>query len=264
MTKRSEIKRAGFTLIELLVVIAIIALLLAILVPSLSMAKEKAKLLMCTNHARQLMMAELLYANDNGGFLPPVNFGQMYVHYMGLDFSYWPGYGGGWVPTVWHDALDKYIKDARRGQADYSMTCPNFKRMHPSIKEWGVDGTPYGQNGFMDNDGDGFVASGEPTPDVYAGKPINTAKVKHAGELVIISESYGFPGIPKMAWAIGGPLNPAGYEHFPELRHKSGFPIGFLDGHAKSYKAVENENTDKVSVDPIYWPDIPDNWWLIH
>lgn len=58
-------RRRGFTLIELLVVIAIIALLISILIPSLSHAREAAKRTVCASNLRGLMQAVYLYANDH-------------------------------------------------------------------------------------------------------------------------------------------------------------------------------------------------------
>jgi prepilin-type N-terminal cleavage/methylation domain-containing protein len=63
--------RAGFTLIELLVVIAIIAILAAILLPVLARAKQKAARVQCINNLRQLTTAWIMYADDNGGSVPP-------------------------------------------------------------------------------------------------------------------------------------------------------------------------------------------------
>lgn len=57
--------KRGFTLIELLVVISIIALLLAILMPALSMVKEKAKSLLCRSNLRQISLAFVMYAMNN-------------------------------------------------------------------------------------------------------------------------------------------------------------------------------------------------------
>ncbi|TAK92891.1 MAG: type II secretion system protein [Verrucomicrobia bacterium] len=64
-------RQQGFTLIELLVVIAIIAILSAMLLPALSRAKLKAERAMCLSNQKQLTFAWMMYADDNGGRLPP-------------------------------------------------------------------------------------------------------------------------------------------------------------------------------------------------
>ena len=63
----------GFTLIELLVVIGIIALLLAILLPVLSRAKDQAARVSCMNNQKQMLAACIMYANDGNGYLPNPN-----------------------------------------------------------------------------------------------------------------------------------------------------------------------------------------------
>jgi len=57
--------KKGFTLIELLVVVAIIALLISILLPSLSRARELAKRLVCAANIKGIGTAMKIYANDN-------------------------------------------------------------------------------------------------------------------------------------------------------------------------------------------------------
>src|SRR5947207_2842129 len=61
----------GFTLVELLVVIAIIAVLIGILLPTLSRARQSAISVQCMSNLKQVGMAALMYAGENQGWYPP-------------------------------------------------------------------------------------------------------------------------------------------------------------------------------------------------
>ncbi len=64
-----EMKTRAFTLIELLVVMAIIAVLMAILMPSLRLAREQARSISCRSNVRTLTLAWLMYKDENDGKL---------------------------------------------------------------------------------------------------------------------------------------------------------------------------------------------------
>jgi prepilin-type N-terminal cleavage/methylation domain-containing protein len=63
-------QRRAFTLVELLVVIGIIAILIAILLPALTRAREHAKRTQCLSNLREMATAALNYAANNKGCLP--------------------------------------------------------------------------------------------------------------------------------------------------------------------------------------------------
>ena len=62
-------KKKGFTLIELLVVITIIALLVSILMPALSKAKQQAFATVCSGNQKALIQAWMMYSTDNNDSL---------------------------------------------------------------------------------------------------------------------------------------------------------------------------------------------------
>jgi prepilin-type N-terminal cleavage/methylation domain-containing protein/prepilin-type processing-associated H-X9-DG protein len=67
-------KRQAFTLIELLVVIAVIAILMAILMPALNLARDQGRRIKCAGNLRSLGIANSLYATNNDDWAVPCQY----------------------------------------------------------------------------------------------------------------------------------------------------------------------------------------------
>jgi prepilin-type N-terminal cleavage/methylation domain-containing protein/prepilin-type processing-associated H-X9-DG protein len=121
MTKNEKM---GFTLIELLVVVAIIAVLVAILLPALSAAREQGKSVVCQTGLRQLGMVFRYYAEDHNDFI--------------ASNAAHPG------GNVWYDLLAAYRETQVRSKNRNIYICPSEKAM--VCDGDGTEITNYGQS----------------------------------------------------------------------------------------------------------------------
>src|SRR3989339_830506 len=107
-----NIRTTGFTLVELLVVISIIALLLAILMPSLSKAREQAVRIVCASNMKSTGTSMSMYISDNKGTLPP---DYMPPRASGKD-------DGDLTNCFWQQKLISYTKNGK------IFTCSNYEK----------------------------------------------------------------------------------------------------------------------------------------
>jgi prepilin-type N-terminal cleavage/methylation domain-containing protein/prepilin-type processing-associated H-X9-DG protein len=128
-----KLSTKGFTLVELLVVIAIIALLLSILMPSLSRARESARRIVCGNQMKQLALGGLLYAQEYRGLVVPP--------FMPWDISN-PN-GGGTVG--WPELLKPYYSQKQQGTNVPTLKCPTYMSTHRTTNTWYTN-SGYGTN----------------------------------------------------------------------------------------------------------------------
>jgi hypothetical protein len=95
-------------LIELLVVIAIIAILAAMLLPALSLARERGRRAACTSNQHQVVLGWSIYCSDSGGWFPRFNWQRSFEH------AHW----------MLNTDVD-YQRDEYSLNFDWEMACPN-------------------------------------------------------------------------------------------------------------------------------------------
>lgn len=240
-------KPQGFTLIELLVVIAIIALLLAIVMPSLKAAREASKRLFCMSSIRMLATAWNSYATENDGKLAEAKTADVAEVSSNPPRYSWSFTTINPRPTwtgIWRGSVDN--KNALDGAIQlgtfypYNETlkiyrCTNHEtyargslqpEMANRIRSYAIVDS---MNGFYLKDNDGSVVGGMPFKKIS--ELTNTSK-----QIVFIDEgretSEGWTIYPdrQQWWDL------------PPIQHSNGGIMSFADNHAEYWK-WEDEHT---------------------
>ncbi len=129
--------RSGFTIVELLVVTAILAVLAALLLPSLRLAKEKGKAADCMNNLRQIYIAFAMHADDNDDYFP-------YTYYwwriLGADGYLGKGEWHGYHTTTWYaETRWPVFRCAAEKGVVFNTSDPNCRQPNPLTTAYDSD-----------------------------------------------------------------------------------------------------------------------------
>lgn len=265
--------RHGFTLIELLVVIGIIAILAALMLPTLARAKERTRVVRCLNNFKQIGSATMMYVHDSQDrfprrFVPETN-GVLKDTSMTIGGVYQRIDNVLCFPTPTVRPLYPYIRPSEvfRCTEDHgiqSLPCTDPKIGFAEPTCWEALGCSYMYNttlGYwltrrtMEDRLNGIArkpVSWVPSPTKYIlfNEPPARSYYPTAGpktpKVIFTHWHYSGHHYSFNTWILDVPKDPA----------KFFSPILFVDGHAASYDFTAN-----IKADP-YYPFEPTQDWI--
>jgi prepilin-type N-terminal cleavage/methylation domain-containing protein len=221
-------QKQGFTLVELLVVIAIIALLMGILMPALSRARDQAKTIVCRSNLKNLALGWVMYVDDNEGNLVESETGWVKWTAPGVDFlnrekkdikdgDLWP----------YINDLGVYNCPADRAMKGYT---DETNRVMPLFRSYAIPG---GMNGRHSN----YL------PGIEVKKFMNI-KAPATKYILLEEDHVGENNGNWGSWL----LNPKGnswWDGMAVLHHKKAC-LAFADGHAEIHTWVDKSTIEDM------------------
>jgi prepilin-type N-terminal cleavage/methylation domain-containing protein len=223
-------RKNAFTLIELLVVIAIIAILMALLLPSLNRAREQGKRGACLNNLRQMALGWNLYADDHQERLV------MGCSSTDAERQNWPGKPFKcWVYWSQSTNVEDRLKGIRDGGLyKYVNNVRSYKCPTGVRGEVVTYAIPDGMNGH-DLSVAGEVAATHSPPLRVT---LRTQITRPADRVVMLDEGRLSPS----SWTVWY-SKPAWWDQ-PATRHGMGTNAAFADDHATYWKWSDPRTID--------------------
>ena len=245
------VPEVAFTLVELLVVIAIIAILAAVLLPSLVQAKMQAARVQCISNEKQLILAWTVYSGDNDERLVS-NGGDTAT--TSLTPHLWV-YGGnhGDPNTLTNDLYltgANYALFAKIIPAEHVYKCPADNSEWPV---WNSSSTvdsvtelrSYAMNSYM----------GLPVNAIISPLMINAGYKTYAKTSQLNGDSpanrFVFTDVNPGSIctpAFGVDMNRLVWIHYPSDLHRQGGVLAFADGHAEAHRWVDTRTMVHLSI----------------
>ncbi len=251
MTRPSDFsgdRRAAFTLVELLVVIGIIALLIAILLPTLGRARESANQVTCQAQQKQIVLAMILHANEHKGYMPLVGAIEPGTAPANVQdtrqekYDYW-GTGGTYTLMSIMGALAKQLgqdirtdtqanleQDMQKGLLRKLFVCPSDREGGRFGATLGNGGSAYNSYAFNEaalgwgDDGGGNGVHGHMR---LRGK---ASRFPHPATLFLLTDGAPRGGDGSGAWQVY-------YDHDPNVTLRDIFITSNGGGTNPNYKA---------------------------
>ncbi len=223
----------AFTLIELLVVIGIIAILLGILLPTLSSARKQAAQAQCASNVRQLLIACTAYIQENRGYWPPAS-----LNISSKNNNRWHGTRAGASGPF--DFAGSVLK--RYLQTSAIKQCPSFEPSTSNGFEKSCGGYGYNQyyigTSTFDQSATAMTLTLTQYEKMFVNVPAKQNMIRRPSEKIAFADAaistgpreiieYSFIEPPQF-FMSGTPQNSTPSIHF---RHSRRANIGWADGH---------------------------------